>query len=79
MDLLTSYGSVSVVGSQSRGYWLVGRIELGEWAALSVESERRVAGPSIRFPSTATSASSPSPVDFFPKIPSLAFPLWGEG
>ena len=42
--LLTTYGGLSMAGSQSHGYRLGGRTELGEWINLSVEGERTTQG-----------------------------------
>ena len=38
--LMTTYGGLSMRGLDSHGYRSGGRIELGEWIDLSVESER---------------------------------------
>ena len=43
-SLLTTYGGFSIAGPGRRGYRLGGRIELGEWIDLSVESERTTQG-----------------------------------
>ena len=42
--LLTTYGGLSMAGSQSHGYRLGGRTELGEWINLSIEGERITQG-----------------------------------
>ena len=42
--LLTTYGGLSMAGPQSHGCRLGGRVEVGEWIALSVEGERTTQG-----------------------------------
>ncbi len=44
LGLLTTYGGLSLLGPDSHGVRLGGRIELGEWVDLSLEGERTTQG-----------------------------------
>ena len=44
VGLLTTYGGLSMLGPESHGVRLGGRLELGEWVDLSVEGERTTQG-----------------------------------